>query len=120
MTNKYENILSDLIQLKREQLNLTQQEVADALSVSRQTVSKWENGYINHMSIEKVSKYSEILKLPEMAFIYPASYLELDYIDDEYINIAKELKSNNISIKNIKLYINLISEIRLDLFKNIR
>ena len=34
----------------REELNLTQKDVAEKLFVSRQLVSKWENGseYLNH------------------------------------------------------------------------
>lgn len=120
MNNTNKNTLSDLIQLKREQLNLTQQEIADILQVSRQTISKWENGYINHMEIGKVAKYAKVLELPAIAFIYPDTYLDMDYIDDEYINAAKKLKTNNISIKNIELYIDLISDIKLNLFKNLR
>lgn len=32
------------VKKKREQLNLTQQELADMLYVTRQSISNWENG----------------------------------------------------------------------------
>lgn len=36
--------LGDMIRLKREEQEMTQQEFADLLHVTRQTVSRWENG----------------------------------------------------------------------------
>lgn len=117
---KDQNVLSNLIQSKREELGLTQQEVADHLDVSRQTISKWENGYIKHMDIGKVPQYSTLLELPAIAFIYPDTYLDSKYIDHDYIEIARKLESNNISIENIKQYIKLISDIKLNLFKDLR
>lgn len=48
---------------KREELNLTLQEVADYVGVSAGTVSRWETGNINNMKRDKIAKLSEILKL---------------------------------------------------------
>lgn len=36
--------LGDMIRLKREERDMTQQDLADVLHVTRQTVSRWENG----------------------------------------------------------------------------
>lgn len=36
--------LSQKLKNAREQANLSQQDVADSLNISRQSVSKWENG----------------------------------------------------------------------------
>lgn len=36
--------IGDIIKTKREELGMTQQEIADKLFVSRQTVSRWESG----------------------------------------------------------------------------
>lgn len=115
-----ENILSGLIKSRREVLNLTQQEVADYLEVSRQTISKWENGYIQHMDIGRVPSYASILQLPAIVFIYPESYLDSKYIDEDYIEIARRLEANNVSIRSIEKYIELISDIKLELFKDLR
>ncbi len=48
---------------KREELNLTLQDVADYVGVSAGTVSRWETGNINNMKRDKIAKLSEILKL---------------------------------------------------------
>ena len=36
--------IGDTIRIKREELGMTQKELADKLFVSRQTVSRWESG----------------------------------------------------------------------------
>ena len=36
--------ISNKLKLKRKELNLTQQQVADKVFVTRQTISKWELG----------------------------------------------------------------------------
>ena len=48
---------------KREELNLTLQDVADYVGVSAGTVSRWETGNINNMKRDKIAKLSEILQL---------------------------------------------------------
>ncbi|OJG27702.1 hypothetical protein RU98_GL002405 [Enterococcus caccae] len=43
MTSKEKKMSTD-VKKKREQLHLTQQELADILYVTRQSISNWENG----------------------------------------------------------------------------
>ncbi len=112
------DILADIVRHKREGLNMTQEEIADRIDVSRQTISHWENGYIMHMSVEKVASYSEILGLPEVAFLHPESYLEMDYIDPGYIEMASLLQENKISSQQLLRFIDLVNLLRLDLEKN--
>lgn len=115
-----ENILSKLVKERREKLDYTQDELAEKLGVSRQTISKWENGYINNMSLEYVSDYASILRLPAIAFIYPETYLESEYIDEDYIDMAKKLQDNKIGINNIQQFIDLVKDIKLNIFKELR
>lgn len=42
-----EKMMVTEVKIKREQLNLTQQELADMLYVTRQSISNWENGKSN-------------------------------------------------------------------------
>lgn len=54
--------LNEKLQELRKQNNLTQQELADALYVSRTAISKWESGrgYPNIDSLKAISKYFSI------------------------------------------------------------
>lgn len=61
----------------RQKNNLTQEDLADKLEVSRQTVSKWESG----------ATYPEIEKLIQISELYGVSidFLLKDAKSDEYI-----------------------------------
>ncbi len=52
-------IFSDKLRLLRNQAGLSQEELADKLNVSRQSVSKWESG-ISFPEIEKLIAISEL------------------------------------------------------------
>ena len=53
MTSREKTMVTE-VKKRREQLNLTQQELADMLYVTRQSISNWENG--------KSTPNSDILK----------------------------------------------------------
>ncbi len=61
--------LGNFIKGKREYLNITQQEVADYVGVSKSAVSRWESGDIGNMGIDKVPKLSEILEISPIELI---------------------------------------------------
>lgn len=43
MSKENEMTIGEIIKIKRKHLNLTQDELADKIHVSRQTISSWEN-----------------------------------------------------------------------------
>ena len=57
------------IKMRREQLELTQQQVADYVGVSKSAVSRWESGDVANMGIDKLSKLSEILSVSPLDII---------------------------------------------------
>jgi len=57
------------IKTRREQLELTQQQVADYVGVSKSAVSRWESGDVANMGIDKLSKLSEILSVSPLDII---------------------------------------------------
>ncbi len=69
MTKKSDIRLGNFIKSKREYLNITQQEVADYVGVSKSAVSRWESGDIGNMGIDKVPRLSEILQISPMELI---------------------------------------------------
>ena len=58
------NIFSKRIKERRKSLKLTLEDVGNALDVSRVAVSRWENGLINTINIEKIEKIAEVLQCP--------------------------------------------------------
>lgn len=69
------NELGNKIALKRKNLGMTQMEFADQLSVTRQTVSRWEAGTVMP-DIDKISDISRILGVS-------CDYLLKDEAEDE-------------------------------------
>lgn len=63
------NSISEIIKSKREELGYSLQSIADFVGVSRQTVFKWEKGYIKNMGIDKLEKLATILKIPPLELL---------------------------------------------------
>lgn len=57
------------IKARREQLELTQQQVADYVGVSKSAVSRWESGDVANMGIDKLAKLSEVLSVSPLDII---------------------------------------------------
>ncbi len=72
-------IFGEKLKLLRSEKHLTQEELAEKLSVSRQAVSKWESG----------AGYPETEKMMVLSKMFNVS---LDYLllDDEYVEEQKE------------------------------
>jgi repressor LexA len=60
--------IGEKISLRRKQLDLTLEEVGQAVGVSKTTVRKWENGVIENMKRDKIVRLSKILdmSIPEL------------------------------------------------------
>ncbi|MCQ2010806.1 MAG: helix-turn-helix transcriptional regulator [Sporolactobacillus sp.] len=54
--------LGNRIKETRERLNMSQDELAEKLDISRQVISKWETGK-SYPDIEKILKLSDIFNL---------------------------------------------------------
>jgi DNA-binding XRE family transcriptional regulator len=71
-----EMTLSEYIKNVRKQLNLSQQQLAEALSVNFTTINRWENGKVLPS------------KLAQKTFF--------DFCQDNFIEIPSELRCSNI------------------------
>ena len=56
--------VNDLIASRRKQLNLTLDDIAKYVGVSRSTVQKWESGFIKNMRRDKMALLADILQIP--------------------------------------------------------
>lgn len=75
----------------RKKAVMTQEELASKLKISRQSISKWENGETE----PEVSKIKEIAKIFNVSFDY--------LLDDNYVE-DKEEKSTEITVNNKENY----------------
>lgn len=65
--------IGDIIKSRRNELNLTLEEVGNAVGVGKSTVKKWENGFISNMRRDKIAKLAAVLDLSTDVFIYPTA-----------------------------------------------
>ncbi|MQS44741.1 helix-turn-helix domain-containing protein [Lactobacillus salsicarnum] len=77
--------IGDILREKREAGNLTQQELADKIPVSRQTVHRWEAGK-SHPDMEYMIKVAEILDFPVVEFWGNDS----EQVNNEIGNVVKK------------------------------
>lgn len=54
--------MSNYLADRRQQIGLTQKEVADAVGVSEGTVSRWESGEIANMKRHRIAALAKVLK----------------------------------------------------------
>jgi transcriptional regulator with XRE-family HTH domain len=58
-----EKEIIDTIKMQRKKLGLTQKSLAEALGVTKETVSRWESGNYINMAFPKLMKVLRFLKL---------------------------------------------------------
>ena len=70
--------IRQLLKSRREALGYTLEDVAQAVGVSRATVSRWESGDIHKMKPNKISALSAILGIDPVLLTYPEELLTAD------------------------------------------
>lgn len=75
--------VSDVLRNRRIELGMKQQDVADAIGVTKATVSRWETGNIKSMNRDNIEKLSRLYDIP------PSVLLDWDGYDEERIHRAQ-------------------------------
>ena len=57
------------IAMRREQLGLTQEDIASYVGVSKASVCRWESGYIANMRRDKIQKLADILNVSPLELL---------------------------------------------------
>ena len=55
--------IGKLLKKRRQELNLTLEDVGNAVGVGKRTVKKWEDGYIANMKRDKIASIAKVLQL---------------------------------------------------------
>lgn len=85
--------IGKLLKQRRLELQLTLEEVGNAVGVGKSTVKKWEDGYIANMKRDKIASLAKVLRLS------PATIMGLDIdIGYEYNNIIPLPNMNKIPL----------------------
>ena len=61
--------IGKIIKKNRLELNLTLEDVAKAVGVSKSTVQRWESGQINNMRRDRIDALSKILQISPLMFV---------------------------------------------------
>lgn len=70
---------------RRKELNLTLEEIAHAVGVTKSTVKKWEDGYIKNMRRDKIKKLATILRVSPIEILdidAPPSQLPVSFLNE--------------------------------------
>ena len=67
------NKIGAMLKSRRLSLNLTLEEVGDAVGVNKSTVKKWEDGFIENMRRDKIAVLAEVLKISPVDIIRGSS-----------------------------------------------
>lgn len=63
------NNIGELLKSKRKELNLTLEDVGNAVGVGKATVQKWETGMIQNMRSDKIESLAKILQLDPVQLV---------------------------------------------------
>jgi transcriptional regulator with XRE-family HTH domain len=88
------------LKLKRQEKELTQKEVADAVGVSEGTVSRWESGKIGNMRRDRIDALANVLAIDPL-IITKYKYASV-LGEDETKKIIQEYRSTAYSLDAIK------------------
>ncbi len=87
--------IGELIHNRRKELNLTLEEVGNAVGVSKSTVRKWETGYISNMKRDKIAILAKTLNLSPAQFIVePNEDVNKNNPHQELINKYEQLNES--------------------------
>lgn len=109
--------ISKKIMKRRKELNLTLQDIADKVGVSRQTIFQWETGAIKEIGISKINSLARALRVDPISLIvddrelvekeYQEPIPTLNPFDKQLLDLVLQLTPN----EKIELYNQLVSKV---------
>lgn len=101
---------SDLIRMRRLELDMTMKELAVKVGVSEGTISRWESGDIENMKRDKIAALARALEVP------PAVLMDWEEYDAERIKRGREARqlyelALHSDIKNVEIAMDLLKKL---------
>lgn len=93
---------NDVMKMRRQELGLTQKEVAARVGVTEATVSRWESGDIKNMKRDNIATLARVLEIPPAVLMdweeYDVEIAKRKQLIKELDNIASVSEIGNIEI----------------------
>ncbi len=99
--------MKDIIKPRREELNLTQKEVADFVGVSEATISRWESGEIKNLRRDRISALAKILNLSPSTIV---GELEEEVLPEDSNSILKISNLSPTLLEKLERFLELAEE----------
>ena len=77
--------IGELIHNRRLELDLTLEEVGNAVGVSKSTVKKWEDGFISNMRRDKIAALAKVLSINPVSLI-TGELVSIHHNNDFYLS----------------------------------
>ncbi len=68
--------IGKFLRQRREELNLTQREIALFVGVTESAVSRWESGEIGNMRRDRIAKLAEVLKISPLVIMGAEEFID--------------------------------------------
>lgn len=103
-------MFGDNLKQLRKSKNISQEELAEKLGVSRQSISKWETGE-NYPSMQNIMCLCTIFKCQINELVHE-DFVDINYLDDEIkMNAIKFKKDEQKKMKGITKFITFVSKV---------
>ena len=79
--------LKDILKIKRTELNLTLEEIGNAVGVSKATVQRWESGEIKNLRRDKIGNLAKVLNISPSVLLGDLNEEATKQSGDETLNI---------------------------------
>lgn len=89
----YEKRIGQIIHDRRVELNLSMENVANAMGTTKATVSRWESGVIKNLKTSHIYMLSQILYLPVEALLGDDVPIEDGELISAKISLKKKIDS---------------------------
>lgn len=88
---------NNYLETRRKALNMTLQEVAEVIGVSKSTVLRWERGDIYNMKRDKILLYSNALKISPLYFVLDDYEIENETAKFEILDVLEGASTNTMN-----------------------
>ena len=99
------DLLGERIKALRKEQQLTISELAEKAGVAKSYLSSIERNMQTNPSIQFIEKISEALGVPLNDIIYDSDEIEIDDLDNEWLEIVLEAMQSGVSKEQFKEYL---------------
>jgi transcriptional regulator with XRE-family HTH domain len=93
---------NEVIKIRRNEMGMTQKDLAERVGVTEATVSRWESGDIKSMKRSNIAALSSVLNVPPAVLMdwesYDAEVVERKQLTDDFVTLSNVAKLEHLRI----------------------